>query len=298
MESNKEVSKSKTNKGIVVLLVIIIMVLGAVLGVLFSRLKDQEREKIEIQEVLEGQKQRLEDELIALQVDFGKLETNNDSLKTLASSQQERITRLLAINADNAFKIRTYQKELETLRTILVDLYYRVDSINQLAERLKKEKDVLSRDLAAERSQTARLTETTQQLTTTVQRAQILSVADIKTIGLNNKGNETPRVRNVDKLQTSFTVRENSVAAAGDRIFYLVIIKPDKKAMTNKNNAYFTTHEGEEIVYTDRRTIEYNNVDLEARIFSDNQGRLTEGRYDVRIYCDGYLVGSSKFELR
>jgi len=296
MESNKE--NSKANKGIVVLLVIIVMVLAAVLGILFSKLKDQQKETIEIQEVLEGQKQRLESELIVLQADFGKLETNNDSLRTLASEQQDRITRLLAINADNAFKIRTYQKELETLRTILVDLYYRVDSLNQMNIALVRDKEILSKNLAAERTQTARLTETTQQLSSTVQRAQVLSVADIKTIGLNNKGSETPRVRNIHKLQTSFTIRENAVAAAGEKIFYLVIIQPDKKAMTNRNNAFFTTQEGDYIFYTDKRTIDYNNVDIEARIFSDNNDRLTEGRYDVRIYCEGYLVGSSSFVLR
>jgi len=296
MESNKE--SSKTNKGVVVLLVIIVMALAAVLGVLYSKMKDQEKEKVEIQEVLEGQKQRLENELLSLQSDFGKLETNNDSLKTLATEQQDRITRLLAINADNAFKIRTYQKELETLRTILVDLYYRVDSLHQMNVALSREKEEIARNLRAEQTQTRRLTEEREQLTSTVQRALVLSVSDIKTIGLNSKGSETPRVRNIDKLQTSFMIRENAVATAGERIFYLVIIKPDKRPLTNPHNAYFTTHEGVDIVFTDRRTIDYNNVDLEARIFSDNNGRLTEGRYDVRIYCDGYLVGSSSFVLR
>jgi len=50
MESNKE--NSKANKGVVVLLVIVIMVLAAVLGILFSKMKDQQKESIEIQEVL------------------------------------------------------------------------------------------------------------------------------------------------------------------------------------------------------------------------------------------------------
>ena len=301
MENNQNQETGKANKGIVVLLVIIILVLGAVVGVMFSKLSDQEKKKIEVQEALEDQKaikKILEDDLIDLQEKFGSLQTNNDSLKTLASEQQERISKLLAIQADNAYKIRTYQKELETLRTILKDLYYRVDSLNQQNIALKKEKDDLSKNLQAERVQTARLTEERQHLTTTVQKAQVLSVADIQTIGLNNKGKDTPRARNIDKLKTCFTVRENLVTAAGERVFYLVIINPAKKSLTNKNNDFFTMQEGNEIVYTDKRTMDYENKDIEVCIFSDNNGRLTDGKYEVRIYCEGYLVGTSTFVLK
>ena len=299
MESNKETGKA--NKGIVVLLVIIVLALGAAVGVMFSKLSDREKDRVKMQEALEDQqaiKKILEDDLVDLQYQFGSLQTNNDSLKTLASEQQERISKLLAMQADNAYKIKTYQKELETLRTILKDLYYRVDSLNQLNIALKEERDEFSRNLQVERTHTARLTEERQQLTTTVQKAQVLSAADINTTGLTNKGKDTPRARNVDKLKTCFIVRENLVAAAGERVFYLAIINPAKKALTNKNNDLFTTQEGNEIVYTDKRTIDYENKDIEVCIFSENNGRLTDGKYEVRIYCEGYLVGTSTFVLK
>jgi len=303
MDNNKE--KSKTNKGVLVLLIIVIMALGVFLVILYTKLNDQKKENddqkkesAQVQEFLEEQKQKLHDELVDLHEDFGKLETTNDSLKTLASSQQEHITKLLAERGNYIYEIRRYQKELETLRGVLVDLYYRVDSLNQLNIALTRDKEALNKNLDAERRETRRLTEEREQLTTTVQRARVLSVSDIKTIGLNNKGSETPRVRNIDKLQTSFTIRENPSAEPGERIFYLVIIKPDRTSLSNRSNAFFETHDGNHINYADKRTIDYNNVDIEARIFCDNNGRLTAGRYDLRIYCEGYLVGSSSFELR
>jgi predicted RND superfamily exporter protein len=298
MESNNKPEKSKTNKGIVVLLVIIVMVLSAAVGIMLSMMNDLKTDAAEREEILEIQKKGLEDDLTNLHDQFGALQTNNDSLKTLASEQQDRITKLLAIQADNTFKIRQFQRELETLRGVLRSYINQVDSLNQSNIALRTERTELRRNLATERSQTARLTEDRERLTTTVQLAQILSAADIQTVGLNNRNRETDRVRNIEKLKTCFTVRENPVANAGERIFYIVITKPDRKVLPNRNNETFTMQEGAVAIYTDRRTIEYNNKDIEVCIFTDNNDRLTEGNYEVKIYCDGYMVGISNFVLR
>ena len=308
MESNQQVTispvaqgKSKANKGVVVLLVIIVLVLGAAVGVMLSKLNDQKKEAAEVQDILEGQKQILENDLTDLQGQFGDLKTTNDSIMNLASEQQERITKLLAIQADNAYKIRTYQKELETLRGVLRSYIIQVDSLDQRNKILTAQNTELTKSLATERTQSARLTQERERLTSTVQKAQILSVSDILTIGLTSNNRReviTDRVRNVDKLKTCFTLRENQTANAGERTIYLVMIKPDKKVLVNNANDTFSTQEGGEIVYTDRRTIDYENKDIEVCIFTDNNGRLTAGKYEVNLYCDGYLAGTSTFVLR
>jgi len=290
--------KNKANKGVLVLMVIIVLVLGASVGIMLSRLNDQKKEAIEKEQIFESYRISLERDLTDLQDQFGALQTNNDSLLNLASEQQDRITRLLANQADNAHRIRTYQRELETLREVLRSYIVQVDSLNQRNIALTAERTELVRNLAAERAQSTRLAADLERTTSTVQRAQVLTAANIVTQGLNGRGQVNQRVRNVDKLRTCFIVRENSVAAAGERIFYLVIVKPDKQVLTNRANNVFMTQEGAAIVYTDRRAMDYENRDIEVCIFSDNEGRLTAGNYEVRLFCDGYLVGSSTFELR
>ena len=296
--STRDQTKNKTNKGLVILLVIAVLFLATSVGVMLSKLNDQRIEAAEVQEILEGQKKLLEDDLTDLQEQFGSLQTNNDSLMNLAAEQQARITRLLAIQANNAQTIRTYQRELETLREVLRSYIIQVDSLNQSNIALRAERIELSRDLAAERSQTARLTQDRDRLTSTVQIAQVLAAGNVQTTGLNNRGNETPRARNVDKLRTCFVVRENPVAAPGDKIIYIVILLPDKRTLANRANATFQTQDGDEIVFTDRRTISYENSDIDVCIFCDNDNRLVEGNYEVRLYCDGHMIGRSTFELR
>ena len=176
-----------------------------------------------------------------------------------------------------------------------------IDSLNQLILALRSENAELTQKLAAERSQRTRLTEDSKKMTTNVQKIQILLVADILTTGLTSNNRReviTDHVRTVDKLKTCFTVRENQVIAAGERTLYVVIIKPDKKVLLNNVNDTFTTQEGGEIVYTDKRIIDYENKDIEVCIFTGNDSRLTAGNYEVNVYCDGYLAGTSTFVPR
>ncbi len=306
MESNNKVippvstenENKGPSKGILILLVIIILVLGSGIGIMLSKLSDQKKQAAEVQEILETQKQTLESDLTDLQDQFGSLQTNNDSLQTLAVAQQEKITKMLAVQADNAYKIKMYQKELSTLREVLKSYIIQVDSLNQRNLALSAEKTELTKSLAQERAQRTRLSEDKDKLTSTVQKAQVLTVSDITVQGLNSRSKDTQRVRNIEKLSTCFTVRENQVASAEEKVFYLVITKPDKKVLANKSNATFPVQSGGDIVYTAFRKIEYENKDIEVCIFADNNNQLTAGNYEVNIYCDGYMVGSSTFSLK
>ena len=293
-----EYGKKKINKGVIILLVIVVLVLCALIAVLLSRMSDKDEEARKVQIILEEQRKVLENDLTELQGQFGALETDNDSLKNLANEQQERITKLLAEKADNTYKITMYRKELESLREVLRSYIVQVDSLNRHNIILRDQNATLAQNLNAERTQSARLTQDRDRLTSTVQKAQILSASDIVTTGLNKSGKDTPRVRNVATLQTSFVVRENQVATPGERLVYVAIIAPDKKTLGNKANETIATQDGAEIVYTDKRVVDYQNSDLEVRIFTDNNNRLTAGNYQVMIYCEGYMIGSSTFILR
>ncbi|MDR0714076.1 MAG: hypothetical protein LBF89_07460 [Bacteroidales bacterium] len=297
-DKNNLIGQAKSPKGIQILLLVIILVLAAGVGILIFKYSDLKQVSADTQAILEQQKISLEQDLTQLQGEFGALQTDNDSLQNLASEQQEKITKLLKIQADNVYKIKMYQKELASLREVLKSYIVQVDSLNTRNQLLTQEKKELTRSLSREREQRAKLSEDKEKLTTTVQKAQILSISDITVFGLNNRGKETQRIRYVEKLKTCFTVRANQVAEAGERFFYVLIVKPDKKMMANKNNDVFLIHDGSELIYTDKRAIEYENKDLEVCIFSDNFNRETAGIYEVFIYCDGYLLGSAKFELK
>ncbi|MDR1603064.1 MAG: hypothetical protein LBS42_11655 [Tannerella sp.] len=289
--------QKKSGKGGLILLIIITLIVAAAAGVAIYKYFEVKRNAATVQTFLEQQKNALEQDLTQLQNEFGTLKTDNDSLQHLAEEQQEKITRLLQIQADNEYKIKTYQKELSSLRGVLKGLFAKVDSLNARNQALLTEKEELTASLSQEKEQSLRLTEDKEKLTGTVQKAQILSISDITVQGLNNRSKETQRVKNIKRLKTCFTVRENQVAAAGERLFYIQVIKPDRQVMTGSDNNTFTAQDGATLVYTDKRNIEYENRDIEVCVFSDNNG-MTAGLYEIKIFSDGTTVGSVKIELK
>ncbi|NJK95487.1 MAG: hypothetical protein HC905_11790 [Bacteroidales bacterium] len=56
--------------------------------------------------------------------------------------------------------------------------------------------------------------------------------------------------------------------------------------------------QGENIVYSAKRQIEYENKDLDVCIFWDNNDKLITGTYTVDIFTDGVLIGTTKFNIK
>ncbi|MBQ5996732.1 MAG: hypothetical protein IJL64_02560 [Bacteroidales bacterium] len=283
---------NSSRKGLLILLTILLLALAAGIGILFAKLKDVRRNAAEVQEVLETQKAALENDLSNLQAQFGMLETDNDSLKTLAEEQQEHIEKLIKEQGDNLYKIKQYQKELSTLREVLKSYIAQVDSLNTRNVLLTQEKRDLTMQLDRERSQTEMLTREREALTSTVQKAQELTIADLVVEGLTSRGSVNTRVNRIAQLQACFTVRANQVAAPGERTFYIVIKRPDGGILPNKAMDSFVVN-GADALYTARRTVNYENKDLEVCIYADLESTLAAGDYSAEVFCDGISLGKT-----
>ena len=57
------------------------------------------------------------------------------------------------------------------------------------------------------------------------------------------------------------------------------------------------SYEGERLTYSASRDVDYQNQDLPVGIFYNNTG-FTAGTYEVQLFCDGFLIGSSEIVLR
>ena len=74
------------------------------------------------------------------------------------------------------------------------------------------------------------------------------------------------------------------------------IVGPDDYVLAKAETDVFD-FEGEKIVFSANREVDYQNKDVEMCIFYDNKGDLLKGVYKVNIYMDGYMIGYSEFTL-
>lgn len=279
-----------------VLLIILIIALCCViayLGYTYHNLKKQsEIEKTE----LERQKGNLENELKSIYNQYDSLKTENDTMNLKLLAEQQRIEKLLKVNANNVYKIRMYEKELATIREVLKSYVYQIDSLNQANIALRTENIEVKQKLKQTEIEKEELIVQKEELSQVVEKASVLNAKNIVITPLNKRSKENLNANKIDKIRTCFTIRENAVIPPGNKIIYLRIARPDDVILTSGVDLF--EYQGEQIVYTASREVQYENTDVELCIFWTNDGQLTPGAYKVNIYAEGNDIGSSTFTLK
>jgi hypothetical protein len=152
--------------------------------------------------------------------------------------------------------------------------------------------------LEQSRVTTKELTQQKEELSKKVQQASVLSAKNIAITALNKRSRENIKADRIAKLKVCFTVRENSIVPAGPRVIYIRIARPDELVLTSSADNLMK-FQGEQVVYTEKREIEYENADIDLCIFYDvKAGELIPGNYKVDLFTDGSLVGSSAITLK
>jgi hypothetical protein len=297
MDPNKEFSQKKPRKKTPVFLIILVIALVCAVGYLgytYNELKKQsEIEKAE----LTRQRENLEAELMEIYAEYDSLKSENDTMNLKLQAEQERIDRLLKVNANNVYKIRMYEKELKTIRKVLRSYVVQIDSLNRANQELRAENIEVRQQLRKSESDRLELSQEKEELTSKVELASVLNAKNIVVAPLrNDKGRETNRYDKVIRLRTCFTLRENPILEAGQKTVYLRIARPDDVILTS--GVDFFDFQGEQIVYTASREVSYENIDIDMCIYWQNDGQLVPGKYTLNLYAEGHLIGSGSFALK
>ncbi len=294
-------TENKSNTGVLygVLGLLVVILAVAVYMLLDARknLNVVSADLAEKTEFFRQEKDSLEGELRNIYFRYDTLETNNVELQADMLLQQEKIEKLIAIQKDDAYKIRMYRKEMETLRTVLRSYIVQIDSLNMQNQELMAENKQLintSRRLTTEKEQ---LQKDKSQLEEIKNLASSLQVSNINLVLLTKRDKETNRVRTTEKVRVDFVIRANKVTPPGEKIIFLRIIRPDEVVLGSPELEMIDLG-GEQIPASASRIINYENTDLPISIFWSNDGEIVPGEHIVELYSEGSLIGKTSFVLK
>ena len=239
----------------------------------------------------------LEGELRNIYVRYDSLETDNIDIQKEMKVQQDKIGKLISIQADDAYKIKLYRKEMGTLRSVLRSYIVQIDSLNMMNQELMAQNKQLrnvERQLTTEKEQ---LLKDKDQLEEIKDLATTLQASEINLVLLNKRDKESSRIRSAEKLRIDFMLRANKVAVAGEKSIYLRIIRPDEVVLGSPELVMFEV-DGEQIPASASRIINYENQDLPVSIFWTNDGEIVPGEHVVELYTEGKVIGRSSFVLK
>jgi len=223
----------------------------------------------------------------------------NDSLQQYA----KRIQTLLKAGRVTKEELEKAKDELDLLRYYKRKYLGQIDSLSTVIVGLNKENETLKTDIGKQKRKYEDLSMDNARLSNKVAIGAKLITQGMQVIGVklrsNGKEKETQKASQTEQIKVSFTIAENFVSDKGSKEIYLKIVGPDGATVYNQSAGSGTfMFQNEESLYSTKKTIEFNQVAQQVSLYWNAGNPLLKGKYRAEIYCEGFKIGQSDFELK
>lgn len=290
-------AEKKANGGLKTTMIIMIVVAVALAAALAYVMIT----KNNLVEQLNEEKVDLTAQIEALQTDFETLSSDYDTINLQLDSSREEIAQLIdrvkKTEATNRAKIRQYEKELGTLRTIMRGYIVQIDSLNTLNEKLTREAASARREARASQARNRELTEQVESLSERVNVGSILKARGFRMEAFNSSDKVTDKSNRVVRMLVSLSLVENELAQRGPVRIYVRVFDPQGNLLQDGKGTTFTFGE-ETLEATASREVDYQGNEVELGIYINNIPSFAKGIYTVKAYTEQSELGSTELMLR
>ena len=297
-------TKKDSKRVVLIILIVALVVLIGISAFLVWTNQKQKTEFKEIVEMMEFEKEQLEDEYEEFAIQFDGYQTpeiHNDSLVELLSQEKQRVQDLLEelriTKATNARRIAELKKELATVREVMVSYVQQIDSLDRANKQLVQENQEVRQQYQVVVREAKQLAKERTQLAEVVSRASMLEITDFQMIPLNKRDRKTTIYNQILKLQFDYTVGRNITNKPGMKMLYLRITRPDGEVMQKSINNVFQ-FENKNIAYSLAKEFEYAGEEISGSLYWHVDEILQIGFYNADFFVDGELIGSFPFEIK
>ncbi len=250
---------------------------------------------------LNSEKDDLTAQIIALQTDYEGLSSDYDAINAQLDSSREEIAllveRVRKTEATNRTKIRQYEKELGTLRSIMRGYIEQIDSLNTLNHKLTAEAASARKEAAESRRMNEELSQQVEDLEGRVSVGSILKARGIGMAGYTSSDRQTDRSGRVERLLVTMSIIENELAERGPVRIYVRVFDPEGNLLQDGNMTTFTFN-GETLDATASREIDYQGAEVDLGIYVNNIPAFEKGIYTVEAFTEQARLGSAELLLR
>lgn len=293
-ERESQLAREKKLKRTMWILIVVAVALVAVLGYVWSQ-------KSSLISELEDEKKDLTEQMESLQNDYATLSSDYDNINSQLDTSRAEVADLLErikkTNATNRAKMRQYEKELGTLRSIMRNYIVQIDSLNTLNHKLTAEAAAARREAAASKAESAQLSQQVENLTGQVAAGSVIKARGLHIAAYNSSDKVTDRSSRTVRLLTSLSLVENDLAPKGPVRVFIRVKDPDGIILTNSNRSSFTFN-GETMVASASRRVDYEGSEVDLSIYLNDIPEYRKGVYTVEAYTEQAFLGKSELMLR
>lgn len=276
------------------LLIVVAIALAGALAYIWNQ-------KTSLVNELTVEKEELTAQMIELQNDYASLSSDYDTINSQLDSSREEVSQLIErirhTEATNRTKIRQYEKELGTLRSIMRSYIVQIDSLNTLNKKLTADAAAARREAAESRKRQEELSKTVESLAGQVATGSVIKARGLKIEAYNGSDKVTDRSSRVVRLLTTLSLVENDLAPKGPVRVYIRVKDPDGILLTNSTQRTFELN-GEPMICSASREVDYQGKEVELSIYLNDIATYAKGIYTVEAYTEQTALGSAELLLR
>jgi hypothetical protein len=142
-----------------------------------------------------------------------------------------------------------------------------------------------------------------QELADKVNVAAALRAEGVNVYAISTRGKETgaqnQKAKKLEKIRVLFHLQENSLANKEIKTIFLRIIEPTGVTLSDYSIGSGTfPFKGKDLVYTAKQRIFYENNHQSVEFIYSRPNSYREGRHEIELYAEGFLIGLGSFEVR
>ena len=259
-----------------------------------AQLEQQKGLNAQLDEKINQQLQQLEQNKTQIEQMIREKRDYKSAIAHLESQKKQYLAEIEQLKAENGIlteKNTQLSSENQNLST----------SLNETQTRLSEE----STAKAALISEKTQLETERANLSKKVDIASAIRVKNItvKAVDVRSSGKEKAKSRasKVDKLNICFVTEPNEVVPAGEETFYLTVIDPTGATLAVESLGSGVAQDKrneQDFRYTTTATCSYQNGETNVCGAWQPGQNFVKGKYDVKIFNKGYLVGTGSFNLK
>ncbi|MBQ2423811.1 MAG: hypothetical protein II262_03325 [Alistipes sp.] len=285
-------ASQKSIRGYRVVIILLAVILAGISALYFNLNRQQQRDY----ELLKVDRDSIQSNLQGLITEYDSLKFTNDTIAQRLVEANQMMEQLKRERRWNYAKIKEYEKEVGTLRSVMRNYLKQIDSLNNLNKKLVAENVSYRKEISTANLRADVAEEKASELANKVRQGSVLRARDIAMVALNEKDNVVTRIKRAVTLRVDFAISSNELASPGNRVVYMCIKSPDGYLLTSESMPTFD-YQGVATGYSASREVDYQNEDVDVSIYYRGSG-FTEGQYKIEIYTDGNLIGSGSVSMR
>lgn len=293
-EREAQEQKNKSLKNIMWALVAVAALMAAGLAYVWAT-------KSSLVKDLNAEKEDLTQQMIALRGDYESLSSDYESVNSQLDSSREEVNQLIEriqkTEATNRAKMRQYEKELGTLRSIMRNYIVQIDSLNTLNHKLTADAAAARKEAASSRAENAELKGQVENLSGQVAAGSVIKSRGLSVAAYNSSDKVTDRSSRVVRLLASLSLVENELAPKGPVRVYLRVKDPEGILLTNSNQTSFS-YNGQTMVASASREVDYQGKEVDLSIYLNDIPSYLAGIYTVEAYTAQAFLGKTELLLR